>query len=107
MSPYGIAPSTTPTSRLDRWCVFPAIRPRRREIAESSTSRNSDWGFWILGMAASIRLAGRVKKAPAQQGSGVRLGIELLGRTDLEQSVVRAMRRTQRPVLMEIPSFLE
>jgi hypothetical protein len=104
---YGIAPSSTPTSRLDRWCVFPGDSAETQRDCRVVDISQFGLGFWILGMAASIRLAGRVKKAPAQQGSGVRLGIELLGRTDLEQSVVKAMGRTQRPVLMEIPSFLE
>ena len=45
----------------------------------------------ILGMAANIRLEGRVKNTAARQDGSIRIGIEFLGLTDLEQSVVKAL----------------
>ena len=45
----------------------------------------------IVGMAANIRLEGEVKNAALGRDGSVRLGIEFLGLTDLEQSIVKAL----------------
>jgi hypothetical protein len=45
----------------------------------------------VLGMATNIRLEGQVKNAAVETDGSVRLGIEFLGLTDLEQSVVKAL----------------
>lgn len=45
----------------------------------------------IVGIAANIRLEGEVKNATPERDGSVRLGIEFLGLTDLEQSIVKAL----------------
>ena len=45
----------------------------------------------IVGMAANIRLEGEVKNAAVGRDGSVRLGIEFLGQTGLEQSIVKAL----------------
>ncbi len=45
----------------------------------------------ILGTAANIRLEGEVKNEAVGRDGSVRLGIEFLGPTDLEQAIIEAL----------------